>query len=498
MSRTQTIKILPYQFIHILDTNTNVSRVELGPQTYIILDHEKLLTSTAQNMITPSKRSYSKVANPVVRDESGTPVVDQYGQVKLKHGEVEYRFFKDFSEAYALYPGEKLEIDCAPLQVVEEDCAIRLRANRDFADGEMVRSAGDEWLFKGPATYYPRIEEDVIKMEKAIIVDENKTVRIKASQDLVDSLGNPRKSGEEWILREIGAYMPGVHEVITDSDVRPHIFGDEYGIILKALQNFTDIYGVERKAGEEWLITNKVSCTHIIDVYEEFVSQARFIVLLKNEYCVILDPFVDGKNKLGTKIIKRGEQSFFLNPGESLQHNEIKQIHVLGEKDALLVRAMEAYTQIRIHDPKMKALVDAAVSSGKGSEVKLVRNTRNGYIQPIHQSLFKGLKDYEEEYKLQSGEKLEDFTNDICRTAGERWMEYGPLSYLPPVGVEVLDTIQEIPLDKNEGIYVRNIRTGDVRAIMGEPYMLNPNEELYEYKLGDDVESLLYDRHDKT
>jgi major vault protein len=181
MSRTQTIKILPYQFIHILDTNSNVSRVELGPQTYIILDHEKLLTSTAQNMVTPSKRSYSKVANPVVRDESGTPIVDQYGQVKLKHGEVEYRFFKDFSEAYALYPGEKLQINCAPLQVVEEDCAIRLRANRDFVDGEMVRSAGDEWLFMGPATYYPRIEEDVVKMEKAIIVDEKRTVRIRAA-----------------------------------------------------------------------------------------------------------------------------------------------------------------------------------------------------------------------------------------------------------------------------------------------------------------------------
>jgi len=67
-------------------------------------------------------------------------------------------------------------------------------------------------------------------------------------------------------------------------------------------------------------------------------------VLLKNEYCVILDPFVDGKNRLGTKVIKRGEQSFFLNPGESLQHNEIKKIYVLGEKDALLVSAMEAYT----------------------------------------------------------------------------------------------------------------------------------------------------------
>lgn len=83
-------------------------------------------------------------------------------------------------------------------------------------------------------------------------------------------------------------------------------------------------------------------------------------------------------------MIKRGEQSFFLNPGESLQHDEIKKIHVLGEKDALLVRATETYTQIRIHDSAIRKLVDAAVSAGKTSEVKLVRNKRNGYIQPIH------------------------------------------------------------------------------------------------------------------
>jgi len=48
----------------------------------------------------------------------------------------------------------------------------------------------------------------------------------------------------------------------------------------------------------------------------------------------------------------------------------------------------------------MRALVDSAISTGKISEIKLVRNRRNGSIQPIHQSLFNGLKDYEEEYKL--------------------------------------------------------------------------------------------------
>lgn len=93
--------------------------------------------------------------------------------------------------------------------------------------------------------------------------------------------------------------MPGVHEVI-EYVVTQNVLTDNHAIILRALQNFTDVYGIERKAGEEWLVSNKLSSSHFIDVYEEHVSNARFVVLLKNEYCVILDPFIDGKNRLGT------------------------------------------------------------------------------------------------------------------------------------------------------------------------------------------------------
>lgn len=56
-----TIKIQPYEYIHVLDRNSNVSRVVLGPKTYIILDNEKLLTRDPQPMIFLSKRTFSKV-----------------------------------------------------------------------------------------------------------------------------------------------------------------------------------------------------------------------------------------------------------------------------------------------------------------------------------------------------------------------------------------------------------------------------------------------------
>ena len=39
----------------------------------------------------------------------------------------------------------------------------------------------------------------------------------------------------------------------------------------------------------------------------------------------------------------------------------------------------------------------------------------------------------------------------------------GPLEYVPPVEVEVATKRKAIPLDENEGIYVRDIKTGKVR-----------------------------------
>ena len=52
------------------------------------------------------------------------------------------------------------------------------------------------------------------------------------------------------------------------------------------------------------------------------------------------------------------------------------------------------------------------------------------------------------------------------RLPGDRWMIRGPLEYVPPVEVEVATKRKAIPLDENEGIYVRDIKTGKVRNII--------------------------------
>ena len=72
----------------------------------------------------------------------------------------------------------------------------------------------------------------------------------------------------------------------------------------------------------------------------------------------------------------------------------------------------------------------------------------------------------------------------------------GPVEYVPPVEVEVVTKRTALPLDENEGIYVRDVKTGKVRAITGETYMLNQDEELWEKELPPTVENLLTSEKD--
>jgi len=65
------------------------------------------------------------------------------------------------------------------------------------------------------------------------------------------------------------------------------------------------------------------------------------------------------------------------------------------------------------------------------------------------------------------------------------------VEYVPPTEVEVVTKRTAMPLDENEGIYVRDVKSGKVRAVTGETYMLNQDEELWEKELPPTVESLV-------
>jgi major vault protein len=375
-------------------------------------------------MIVIPPRHYALISNPCVRAATGEPSLDEFGNIKLRHGDEEIRLPSDkiFSEPFPLLPGEKLVGKVNPLQVVPPDTALRLRCLRDFEEGGIIYQAGDEWLFKGPNTYIPKVEVLVVELVKATVIKPNSALKLRARRACKDKYGNNRRVGEEWLVREVGAYLPGVDEEIVET-VKAIILTDKSALHLRALRTFTDVYAKERKAGEEWLITSGNSDIHIPDVYEQVVTEVFKKTLTNRQYCVVLDYLLDGKPQLGKKELRKGPLTFFLNPGESLESG-IQDVHVLSEEEALLLRAKEAY-------------------------------------------------------------------NEENRKPGDRWMIYGPRDYVPPVEVEIVEKRKNIPLDENEGIYVRDIKSGRVRAEVGHSYMLLPNEELWAKDLPTVVEDLL-------
>lgn len=436
------IRIPPDQYIHVLDTNTNVTRVIEGPQTYTVQDHERVCVGP-EHMVTVPPGFFVAVNNPVVRDEEGKPVQGRHHQFKLRHGDQEIRMNDNFPEPFPLYPGESLDGEVQRLTIVKRNTCLRLQAIRDFEDtetedGEPVqRLAGDQWLFNGPRTYIPRVEVEILDSIKASIIKANQALKLRARRQSVDVYGKTRQAGEMWLVRECGEYLPLVDEVV-EGTVKATILTEKTALHLRARRAFTDVYGVERQAGAEWLVKSEMATSHICDVDEEEVGKVDLTTLSTREWCVVVDPYVDGVQRLGSRQCRKGETSFFLQPGESLE-NGIQPVMVLADDESVLLKATERFTDTDYVDP-------AADSS-----------------DPV----------------------------SVVRSPGDRWSVYGPCEYIPPVEVEVLDRRKAIPLDENEGIYVRDNKSGKVTAVIGQTYMLKPTEELWEKPLPEEVEELL-------
>ncbi|XP_069136058.1 major vault protein-like [Argopecten irradians] len=417
-------RIPPYYYLHVLDQNLNVTRLEIGPQTYIRQDNERVVFGP-EKMITVPPRHYCVIENPHVRDKDSKVVLDSSGQAKLLHADQEIRLAQD---PFPLYPGEVLKQVVTPLKVVNANSALRLRSILDFVgEGDEKRTAGDEWLFEGPGTYIPRKEVVIDETIRATVIRPNQAIRLRARKETIDRQGTPRVTGEEWLVKKTGAYLPGAYEEVVDI-VNAFVLTDKKALHMRSLRTFKDDFGVVRKNGEEWLITMSETETHIPNVYEEVVGVVSITTLTSRQYCVILDPCDDsGRPQLGRKKLVKGEKSFFLLPGERLERG-IQNIYVLGEEEGLILKATETFTD-------------------------------------------------------------EDAKED--RRPGDRWMIRGPKEYVPVTEVEVVLKRRAIPLDENEGIYVRDIKTGKVRAVTAETYMLNHDEELWEKELPPAVETLL-------
>ncbi len=79
MSENNVIRIPPQQYIHILDNNSNLTKLVEGPSTYIKMTHETILGDTCQKMVCLKPRFYCKIVNPVCRDKKNEVEMTSFG-----------------------------------------------------------------------------------------------------------------------------------------------------------------------------------------------------------------------------------------------------------------------------------------------------------------------------------------------------------------------------------------------------------------------------------
>ncbi|CAF0872633.1 unnamed protein product [Rotaria sordida] len=370
-------------------------------------------------MITLPPRHYCVIENPVVKNEDDQTQFDKNGQAKLSYGSLDVRLEKDYKEPFPLYPGEVLKQTATLLKYVAANSALRLKGVLDFDDNGEQRKAGDEWLFEGPGTYIPRKEVSVEEHIVATVIGPNQAIRLSAKKELIDRLGQRRVAGENWLIKQLGAYVPLAYETVVGIE-NAHVVTDKKALHLRALKTFKDDFGQTRNNGDEWLVTKEQTETYILNVYEQLVAIIDIKTLNSRQYCVILNPVSsDGKNQLGKKKLVVGDKSFFLQPNEQLEKG-IQDIYILSDDEGIVVKCIESFN---------------------------------------------------------------DEIYNVTRVPGDKWVVRGPREYIPPVQVEVLEKRKAIPLDENEGIYVRDLKTGRVRAIIGNTYMLTQDEELWEKEL---------------
>ncbi|XP_037113241.1 major vault protein-like [Syngnathus acus] len=392
-------QIPPNHYIHVLNQNTCVARVEIGPQTYRCVDNERVLFAPVPLVMVPPRH---------------------YCVVKLKDADLDIRLTGDL---FPLHPGEKIQQDVTPLQVVHPNTALRLQALINFMDGTERRVAGTEWLFEGPGTYIPRKEVVVLETIEATVIGENQPIRLRARQEGVDRRGVIRVTGEEWLVRKAGVYLPGAHEEVIDivnaflpTDKIIRIPPDHY---IHVLDQNTCIARVE--IGPQTY--------HCLDNERVLFAPVPMVMVPPCHYCVV-------ELKHADLDIRLTGNPFPLHPGEKIQQ-DVTPLQVVHPNTALRLQALidfmdgeewrEAGTEWLFEGPGMY------IPRKEMVVLETIEATVIGENQPI---------------RLRARQEGVD-RRGVLRVTGEEWLVRKAGVYLPGAHEEVIDIVNAfLPTDK--------------------------------------------------
>ena len=80
------------------------------------------------------------------------------------------------------------------------------------------------------------------------VILQNEALRLRANRATTDRDGKNRVAGEEWMVRKVGAYLPGAHETVVRK-CSAYVLTDQSAVHVMAKKTFTDQLGTRRKNG---------------------------------------------------------------------------------------------------------------------------------------------------------------------------------------------------------------------------------------------------------
>jgi len=250
-------------------------------------------------------------------------------------------------------------------------------------------------------------------------------------------------------------------------------------LVLQANVRFTEVTGksenITRNPGDSWVFYGP---SYYLPRYEVEVVKEQKCRIIKDNQALVLRAKNDFKDRNGIQR-KTGEKWLMREKGAYLQdvEEEVERVddaQILDDQTSLLLRADFDFKDFYGNERKA------------GEEWLITSEISNSHIVDI----FEELINIQSKIVLKNDRENFVDENNIKKNAGDKWMINGPLKFIPGVEIKILEKRNKIPLDKNEGIYIRNIKTGKLFKHIGSSYFLSPDEELWEKDLPGNIEKI--------
>ncbi|CAD2220888.1 major vault protein-like protein [Angomonas deanei] len=333
-------RLKAYEYTQVLDNNTSNTFTLLGPLSFTPKEHHHVLHNPKKCIVVPPNH-FVTIDNPVVHDNkweekelnsvdfpfgvvSGNPTTIRVPLgAKCLMGKKEIRF------SQAPFPLIDSEVSGAvqPMPLLSANDALVLEATEDFEEvrpdkTKVKRNEKDRFLFRGPGLYTPQLREKQVGRIKATTVAPNEALHLQVKQTFTDDDGAVRVEGTEWTEKGINLYF--IHPFVKLVKVIKSFMLDSVTALkVTALDSFFDeTFKVQRNVGDQWLVQENDVKGEYLPSHMENVQVMELITLTRHQYCVVHNPYKDGKVQRGTREIRTGPCSFFLQPEEILAGRE--------------------------------------------------------------------------------------------------------------------------------------------------------------------------------